>query len=85
MKFPKTRYFKATSNFKAEGRIYLKDEIYPAYLMPDTAGAGKAGCFYDLTAENGQFNFGNNLLDRLPQEWDVVEVDADGQELKEAH
>ncbi|MFS8161471.1 hypothetical protein U7537_04660 [Lacticaseibacillus rhamnosus] len=80
MNFPKTRYFKATSNFKAEGRIYLKGEIYPAYLMEDTEGYGKAERFYYMTAENGQFNFGNNLLDRLPDEWDMVEVDANGVE-----
>lgn len=41
MNFPKTRYFKATGNFKAEGRIYLKDKIYPAYLMEDTPGMVK--------------------------------------------
>ncbi|EGF47278.1 hypothetical protein AAULR_25521, partial [Lacticaseibacillus rhamnosus MTCC 5462] len=41
---------------------------------------GKAERFYYMTAENGQFNFGNNLLDRLPDEWDMVEVDANGVE-----
>ena len=81
MNFPKTRYFKATGNVKAEGRIYLKDKIYPAYLMEDTPGYGKAARFYDLSAENGQFNFGNNLLDELPYEWDVIEVDEKGDEI----
>lgn len=80
MSFPKTRYFKATGNFEVEGRIYLKGEIYPAYLM-DTSGHGKATRFYDLSAENGQFNFGNNLLDELPHAWDMIEVDEKGKDI----
>lgn len=73
---PKERYFKALEDFKAERRIFLKDEIYPAYLL-DLDHYGKSDGFYALVAENGELNLGNNLLDRLPKEWNVVEVNHD--------
>lgn len=72
-RLPKERYFKALEDFKAERRIFLKDEIYPAYLL-DSGPYGKSDGFYALVAENDELNLGNNLLDRLPKEWNVVEV-----------
>jgi len=60
-------YVVPKDDFKAEGRIFLKDEKYPVY---DIDGDSL------LIAENGDFRFTNQLMKQVIEEWDleVVEI-----------
>ncbi|MBE0094849.1 hypothetical protein FOT81_27255 [Raoultella planticola] len=56
----KNRHFKALDTFESERRIFKKGEIYTAYFR---------GNMYTLVAENGEFNFTPELMDRVDNEW----------------
>lgn len=59
------RHFKALDGFKSEGRIFKKGEIYTAHFRGDK---------YTLVAENGEFNFTPELMNRVAEEWkDIFE------------
>ncbi|EAF0862733.1 hypothetical protein CFF26_06125 [Listeria monocytogenes] len=54
------RTFKALLDFESEGRIFIKDNLYTAFYRN-----GK----YTLVAENGEFNFSLELMDRVIAAW----------------
>ncbi|MBC2267693.1 hypothetical protein HCB38_07695 [Listeria sp. FSL L7-0083] len=54
------RTFKALLDFESEGRIFIKDNLYTAFYRN-----GK----YTLVAENGEFNFSLELMDRVAVAW----------------
>ncbi len=67
------RYFEALDNFESEGRIFKKGEVYTAYFREN---------MYTLVAENGEFNFTTNLMDRVAEEWKDMFKECTSEEVK---
>lgn len=53
---------KPKNSFEAEGLIFIKNEKYPAY---DNDG------FTILVAENGEFNFSNEIMNKVLVDWEL--------------
>lgn len=69
MKYKLLYYVVPMESFKAEDRVFYQGEKYPVY---DKNGRSL------LVAENGEFNFTNELMKQAINEWElnVVEVTA---------
>jgi len=59
-------YVVPKGNFNAEDRVFLKGEKYPVY---DKNGRSL------LVAENGEFNFTNELMNQVINEWELEVVE----------
>lgn len=51
-------------SFEAEGRIFFKNELYPVLEKDET--------YVILCAENGDFAFSKELMNRAIKEWELT-------------
>lgn len=63
MEYSLLYYVVPNDDFKAEGRVFYKGEKYPVY---DRNGRSL------LVAENGEFNFSNELMKQAINDWELT-------------
>lgn len=60
-------YVIPNNSFEAEDRVFLKGEKYPVYENDN---------FSILCAENGSFNFSNQLMPKVIETWEFEKVNV---------
>lgn len=66
------RKFKVPYDMASEGRVFYEKETYEAHYKEGWFKDG--GLSVHFYAENGYFNFTDELFDRVIKGWELVEV-----------
>ena len=71
------RKFKVPYSMESEGRVFYENEIYEAHYKEGWQGVQEGGALtVSFFAENGYFNFTDELFERVIKGWDLVEVES---------
>lgn len=65
------RKFKVADSFQAEGRLFYDTEVYEAHYKE---GWEEDQLSVEFHAENGYFNFTDELFERVIVGWELVEI-----------
>lgn len=68
------RNFKFPRNCSSEGRVFYKDTVYEAHYVEVDTRFPHGWVEVRFYAENGYFNFTEELFDRVIDVWELIEV-----------
>lgn len=68
------RKFKFPRTSVSEGRIFYKDRDYEAHYVEVGDGVANGWVEVRFYAENGYFNFTEDLFDKVIDEWELEDV-----------